>query len=157
MENQLTILSESLDKKIEVLNEIQEYNLKQEAAFKSGIAKLEDFDEAVEEKDKLIEKLSRLDDGFESLYQRVAEELKDNRQKYASIIKEMQEKIKVVTELSVSIQAQEARNKKLVEEYFAKEREGIRRGRQNSRAALDYYKSMANPGYVPPQFMDSKN
>ena len=38
MENQLTILSESLDKKLEVLQKIREYNKRQEEIFlrKSG-------------------------------------------------------------------------------------------------------------------------
>ena len=49
MENQLTILSESLDRKIQVLKEIQLYNEKQEQSFLSETIKLEDFDEAIEE------------------------------------------------------------------------------------------------------------
>ena len=156
MENQLTILKESLEKKIRMLTEIQEYNKRQEAAFSSENVDMSAFDAAVEEKGKLIEQLTRLDDGFELVYERLAEQLKDNRDKYASEIRELQELIGKVTELSVAVQVQEKRNKQLVEQFFAKERTGIGQNRKASKAAYDYYKKVSNTNYVPPQFMDSK-
>ena len=97
MENRLNILSESLDQKLLVLREIMAYNEKQEQAFRSEAVDLESFDEAVEEKGRLIEKLSRLDDGFETLYAQLSEELKQNRQQYAEQIKELQTKVAEVT------------------------------------------------------------
>lgn len=156
MESQLNILSESLDKKLEVLKEIQMYNEEQEKSFTCGQADLDNFDAAVEKKGQLIEKLQRLDVGFETMYARLSEELKGNREKYAEQIKVLKQKVSEVTELSVTVQAQEKRNKKLVEEYFAKEREGIRSNRKTSKAAYDYYKNMNRSNYIPPQFMDSK-
>lgn len=114
MENQLTILSESLDRKIQVLKEIQLYNEKQEQSFLSETIKLEDFDEAIEEKGRLIEKLNKLDEGFETVYNKLAEELKGNREKYKAQIAELQDKIRQVTELGTSVQAQDKRNKALV-------------------------------------------
>ena len=156
MESQLSILAESLDKKLEVLKEIQKYNEEQEKSFQSGQADLDGFDAAVERKGQLIDKLLRLDAGFETLYAGLSEELKEKREKYTEKIKLLKQKITEVTELSISVQAQEQRNKKLVEDYFAKERAGIRDGRKSSKAAYDYYKSMSRSGYVPPQFMDSK-
>lgn len=156
MENQLTILSESLDKKLQVLKEIQEYNRKQEQSFLSKTARLEDFDAAIEEKGKLIEQLSKLDEGFETVYGRLAEELKGNREKYRVQIAVLQDKIRQVTELGVSIQAQERRNKALVEQYFTRERENIRQERKHSKAAYDYYKSMNGRSVTSSQFMDSR-
>ena len=61
-----------------------------------------------------------------------------------------------VTETGVAIQAQEARNKKLIEDYFRREREGIREGRKSSKAAINYYKNMNKSSVVMPYFMDSK-
>ncbi len=156
MNTQLDILSESLDKKYQVLLEIQKYNEEQEKVFLADQIVLQDFDAAVEEKGKLIEKLSRLDLGFEALYQRLAQELSQNRKLYEEQIKKIQQQITKVTELSVSIQAQEARNKKLIEDYFAKERAQIKQGRKSSKAAYDYYKNMSKSNFIPPQFMDSK-
>ena len=157
MENQLTILAESLEKKIQVLKDIQEYNKRQEQAFSSENVDMDSFDEAVEEKGKLIEQLTRLDDGFEILYANLAAQLKDNREKYAEQIRCLQQQIAIVTEMSVTIQAQEQRNKQLVEAFFAKERAGIRDNRKASKAAYDYYKKMSNATFVEPQYYDSKH
>lgn len=157
MENELTILSESLDKKISVLEDIQAYNRKQEQAFLSETADMDGFDQALEEKEELIQRLEKLDDGFEILYEKIAAELKDNRAAYANRIRELQEKIRQITDMSVAIQAQEARNKKLIEEYFAKAKSGIKQGRQGSKAAYDYYRNMSGAAFNKPQYMDSKN
>lgn len=156
MDNYLKILEESLRKKIQVLEEIQTYNEKQRQAFESETVELNLFDEAIEQKGKLIDQINKLDEGFETLYANVAEELKGNREKYAAQIKVLQQLVKQVTDMSMSVQAQEARNKALVEEYFSKERAGIRQDRINSKAAYDYYKKVNNVAYTPPQFYDSK-
>ena len=155
-QNYLTLLEESLQKKLQVMEEIQQYNLKQQEVFQSETADLDSFDEAVEEKGKLIEKLTALDNGFESLYSKVKKELEESRDKYQEQIKRIQSLVTEVTETSVSIQAQEARNKKLIEEYFRKERENIRSGRRSSKAAYDYYKNMNRSAVVMPQLMDKK-
>lgn len=156
MDNYLKILEESLQKKVQVLKEIQTYNEKQRQAFESQEVKLDQFDEAIEQKGKLIDRINKLDEGFETLYANVAEELKGNREKYAAQIKVLQQLVKQVTDMGMSVQAQEARNKALVEEYFSKERAGIRQDRINSKAAYDYYKKVNNVAYTPPQFYDSK-
>ncbi|MBD5511035.1 MAG: flagellar protein FliT [Lachnospiraceae bacterium] len=156
MDNYLKILEESLRKKLQVLDEIQVYNEKQKQVFQSDSVELDEFDAAVEEKGKLIEQISKLDEGFEVLYSNVAKELEGNKEKYVTQIQTLKQLVQQVTEKGVSIQAQEARNKALIESYFAREREQIRQGRQASKAAYDYYKNMSNTNTVPPQFLDSK-
>ena len=156
MENQLTILAESLEKKRQVLVQIQEYNKRQEMIFSEESVNMDDFDAAVEEKGRLIEALTKLDVGFEILYEKLAEQLRDNRQKYAEEIRDIQQQIAVITEMSMSIQAQEKRNKQLIERYFSKQRADILENRKNSQAAYDYYKRVSSVNYAPPQFMDSK-
>ena len=97
MENSLRILSDSLDKKMDVLRRIQNYNREQEKAFTEGRADLEAFDRAIEEKDALIEELMKLDDGFETLFERISGELKENKQAYAPQIAILQKKISEIT------------------------------------------------------------
>ena len=156
-ENYLTLLEESLQEKLHVMADIEKYNLQQQEIFQSDNVDIDRFDEYVEEKGKLIDRLTALDNGFESLYAKVAKELENSgREKYKDQIKSLQKLVTEVTETSVTIQAQEARNKKLIEDFFRKEREGIRRGRKSSQAAYDYYKNMNRSNVVPPQFMDSK-
>ena len=156
MDNQLSILAEGLDHKIEILKQIQACNAEQEEAFLKEEADLEAFDSAFDEKDRLIDELTRLDEGFEALYEGVAGELRNNRKQYAAQIKHLQARIAKVTEMSVSVQAQEARNKKLMEDYFTKSRSGIRQNKQTSRVAYDYYKSMSGVAYSTSRFMDNK-
>lgn len=155
-ENYLNILEESLQKKLQVMAKIQDYNLRQQEIFRSDNVELDKFDEYVAEKGALIDELTALDNGFETLYGKVAEELADNRERYAEQIKRLQELVSRVTEESVGIQAQEARNKKLVEDYFRRERNNLNRSRKSSKAAYDYYKSMSQTNVVQPRFMDNK-
>ncbi len=156
MDNYLKILEESLRKKVQVLEELQQYNEKQRQVFESAEVKLEQFDEAIEQKGRLIDRITKLDEGFETLYTNVAKELEANKDKYAEQIRSLQQLVKQVTDRSMSVQAQEARNKALIEEYFSKERNGIRQDRINSKAAYEYYKKVNNTAYVPPQIFDNK-
>lgn len=136
-------MQESLTAKRQVLLEIQEYNRKQEEVFSSEEVDMSLFDEAIEEKGRLIERLTQLDDGFEVMYQELARELENNREKYAEQIHVLQQQIKEITDLGVSIQAQEARNKSLIESYFSRERKNMRKSLQNSTKAYNFYKSMS--------------
>ncbi len=155
-ENYLTLLEESLRRKLQVMAEIQEYNLRQQEIFQSGNADMDRFDEYVAEKGVLIDKLVALDSGFERLYAKVSEQLNGNRAKYTAQIDTLKNLVTEVTETGVAIQAQEARNKKLIEEYFRRERAGIREGRKSSIAAINYYKNMNKSSVVMSYFMDSK-
>ena len=118
--NYLTLLEESLKRKLQVMAEIQKYNLRQQEIFQAGEADMDKFDEYMEEKGRLIDRLNALDSGFEKLYANVAEELKGNREQYAEQIRTLQGLVAEVTDTSVTIQAQEARNKKLIDDFFRK-------------------------------------
>jgi flagellar biosynthesis/type III secretory pathway chaperone len=157
MNNSLNVLAESLDVKLDVLSKIQEYTNKQKAVFEEETPNMEKFDNLVDEKDVLVDKLISLDEGFERLYQEVSDELNNNRSKYSAQIRLLQDKISAITDISSSIQAQEARNKKMIEEYFTKERQSIKKGRISSKAAYDYYKNMSGMNLQSPGFMDSKH
>lgn len=156
IENYLTILEDSLRQKVSVLDEIAECNTVQEQLLEQESLSLEEFDEYVDKKDVLIQKLNKLDEGFESLYEKIREQLLEDKETYKEQISRIQQLISQVTEKSVSIQAQEARNRKAVEDYFTNEKQQLRQGRQSSKAAYDYYRSMNNANVVPPQFMDKK-
>lgn len=156
MKNYLGVLEESLHKKLKLLDKIQTYNEAQYQVFSGDNVQIEKFDEYIEEKGVLIEQVLKLDEGFENLYENVAEELKGNRERYASEIRMLQELIRQVTEKSVAVQAQEARNKALIESYFAKEKEQIGQGRRSSAVAYNYYANVNKAVQAQPQFMDSR-
>lgn len=155
-ENYLKVLEESLEKKLQIMAKLREYSLEQQKVFKAADPEPEQFDEYVDRKSGLIQELTALDNGFEALYRDVSAQLREGREKYAEQIRRLQELVAKVTEESIALQAQEARNKNLVEEYFRRERSRIAKGRKNSRAAYDYYKSMSQTNVALPQYMDSK-
>ena len=155
-ENYLTVLEESLRTKLQVMEQIQQYNLRQQEIFQGDTVDMNQFDAYIEEKGSLIQQLESLDNGFESLYEKVAAELADNRAKYAEQIRRLQGLVTEVTDKSVMIQAQEARNKQLVEAYFQKAKGHIGDNRRTSKAAYDYYRNMSKGAVNLPQFMDSK-
>ena len=110
----LTMMEESLDRKIGVLRAIEAQNEAQrEIMKKEGEPDTDAFDATVAEKDRLVEEVLKLNDGFDSLYERVREELNDHKDLYGERIKRMQDKIGVITALSTSIEATEQRNKTL--------------------------------------------
>ncbi|NLL75896.1 MAG: flagellar protein FliT [Clostridiales bacterium] len=156
IENYLQVLEESLLKKKEVLLAIEEMNREQEQILKDENPSMEAFDESIDKKGLLIEELSRLDDGFETLYEHIKEQLLHNKDEYKGQIARLQKLIAEVTDKSVTIQAQEARNKKSAEKYFAKARRELKSGRVNSKAALDYYLNMNKAQIANPQFIDKK-
>lgn len=156
MDNYLGILEESLQKKLKVLEEIAVYNKEQEQLLRKESVSLEELDENMSHKDELIQKVTALDEGFETLYERIKEQILTHKDDYKEQIRKLQQLISQVTEKSVSIQAQEARNKKLIEDYFKRERSQLRQNRQSSKAAYNYYKSVNNTNVVMPQMMDQK-
>lgn len=156
IESYLGILEESLQKKTKVLDNIIKYNSEQEQLLKQEKVQIEDIDTNMDRKDELIQKMKELDEGFESLYERVKEQLLANKDAYKEQIRRIQELISQITEKSVSIQAQESRNKKLIEQYFTRERKQLGQERKVSKAAYDYYKNMSNINVISPQILDQK-
>ena len=154
----LDMLEESLRKKIEIMTEIEAENERQKEVLSNPDNVNEDlFDATVDTKGELIDKLVALDDGFQSLFDRVKEEVGSNRAQYAEQIKRMQALIEEVTAKSASIEAAEHRNKKLAETYFDTARQKMNVSKQTSAAAFNYYRTMNNFKDIPPQFLDQND
>ncbi len=138
----VTALTESLEKKIEILNEIHKRDEEQlEIAGKVPFS-FEDFDKNAEAKNILIYKLNKLDEGFESVFEKVKTEINENKPAYALEIKRMQELISRITDLSTKIQAEEARNKAAIEKAFKSEKEKIKTNRSTVKAINSYSRTM---------------
>lgn len=152
----ISIMIQSLKKKKTVLNQISLLNQQQRDELNDPNLDPDDFDVTVEEKAKCIEELDKLDEGFQELYNRVKEELEQNREQYRNEIMQMQDLIRELTEKSAAIQVQEARNKTLMEQKFAAVRKQARQVRTSQKIVNQYYKNMMNANYIDPQFTDSK-
>lgn len=154
----LDMLEESLVKKIEIMKKIEEENTRQKDILSNNDdVDLEAFDKTLDVKGEYVDELEKLDDGFQSLFDRVKQEVGDNKKTYSDQIKRMQELIHEIMDRSASIEAAEHRNKKLAENYFSSEREKMATGKRSSAAAFNYYTTMNNFKDIPPQFLDTKN
>ena len=151
---ELTILEDSLKQKKTVLSNIIKENENQEAALKAEPVSFDDFEAIVDRKTALIEELVKLDQGFESVYERIRERLLTDRGQYKQKIESLKALISEITEQSVSIQAQEARNKALVEKALTQGKNDLKADRIRAKAAYDFMSRQAQD--VPARFMDTK-
>ena len=150
------IMIQSLEKKISVLEEIKKQNELQKQLLEDDKAEVEEFDATVEKKAALIEQMTQLDSGFDKLFERVKEAMNADKESYAEKIKTMQSLIRRITDISMELQAQEARNKDLMTRKFAFVRETAKTVRTNTKAASQYYQNMMQLNVIDPQFMDNK-
>lgn len=154
IQNYLHIMEESLQKKDVLLDKITDVCERQEVLLKEDSFSLEEFDKLMETKGKLAEELNRLDDGFESLYEKIREQLQGDRQQYRNEIRHMQALIRSITDKSNHIQTMEERNRQGMEMQLRKERTRLQKNRQASAAAYNYYKNMSGERI---SVMDTKN
>jgi len=154
--NYITIMIDSLYKKITILDKISEENEKQRILIEKQDMELEDLEPLLEKKQEYIDKLNELDDGFQSVYDRIKIELKKYPEQYKEEIKEMKKLISQITGKSMVIQTEEERNKQTIQERFGKIRRQIRQTKNTNKAVTNYYNNMNNLTNIEAQFMDRK-
>lgn len=152
----VTALKESLEKKLKVLEELQRMVKSQTELLSNEELDYDAFNDLMDERDILIEKLNKLDEGFELVYSRVSEELKTNKAAYADDITAMQKLITRITELTTSIEAAERRNKQSLDNAFLRDRRKASEGRRSVNVAMNYYKNMSGLNVNDSRYMDSK-
>lgn len=151
----IDVMVEGLQKKIEVLDQIIVMNDKQKEILSSEEFDMDLLNDNLEEKGKLIDQLNSLDNGFTSVYDRVKEELPKHKDEYAKQIAVMKELISLITDKSVKIQSDEARNKAMADQIFSRSRREAGDVRRNSSMANNYYKNMSRIDTTP-QFFDQQ-
>ncbi len=154
----LDMLEESLNKKLVIMKKIEEENSKQKEILSDPEnVDFEAFDKTLDVKGEYIDQLNSLDDGFQTLFDKVKEEVGDHKEDYKDQIKRMQDLIHEIMDRSASIEAAEHRNKKLAEVYFSTARAQMNQSKNSSAAAFNYYQTMNNFKNIPPQFLDTKH
>lgn len=154
-ENYLQIMLESLMIKISILEKLIVFNDEQEKIALADRFDDEAFMSNVDKKGALIDELDKLDEGFNALFNRLKEQLQDNREKYSAEIADMQQQIRRITELSATVEAKEYRNRSLIQSRFQTMRKEVQTAKRSSQMASTYYKSMNKLNYEP-HFMDKK-
>lgn len=149
-------LKESLEKKLKVLDETYRICQMQFDIISGNDPDYDEFDRLFDDKEICIEKISKLDEGFEIVYERVSKELKSNSGDYSEMISQMKELITQITEVSTSISALEERIKNGVSDALIKERKGIADTKRSVNVAMNYYKNMTGTGIPDSMYMDKK-
>lgn len=154
-DNYLQIMINSLKKKKNVLQQIVAYNNEQEVIVMAHEFDGDKFQKNMEDKSACIDELNILDEGFQSVYDRVKADVERYKLDYKNDILILQQLIKEVTSLSATVQAQESRNKLQIERKFRQLRSETKTAKRSVSMANKYYKNMSQISYEP-QFMDKK-
>ncbi|MBO4414726.1 MAG: flagellar export chaperone FlgN [Lachnospiraceae bacterium] len=139
----INILNDTLKKKEEVLRDLTEATDAQSVLLDQPELDIDKFNELVDEKEKLLQKLESLDEGFLGLYEKVRIALAEDASAYADQVKETQQLVRTQTELSTSLQAAEERNKAKMTVHLARGHQKIKEFRVSSQTAAAYYKNMS--------------
>lgn len=153
----LEMLDQSLDQKKQMLDQMIEMTATQKASLEKDPVDWMGFDDLVEKKAEMIERLDRMDDGFESVYDRIREELLRDKEQYQEFVAGIQKKIQGVCDASAALMAAERRNKEMVEAKMAEEKKRLQQRKTTSKVASNYYRTMNKVNLIDPQLMDKKN
>ncbi len=153
----IKMLEESLVKKVELLKQLQGLNQEQREILENYETTPEELNENMDKKSQVIDRLDKMDEGFQSIYDKIKDDLMTNKEAHADIIKRMQNLITQITDLSAEVQAKELQNKDIATTRFAHTRAQIRETKHGQKAVASYYASMMNnTGYEGSQFWDKK-
>ena len=144
----IQILIKSLQKKIETLDFISSVNMEQKKLAEEENFDLEAFEKTLEKKQEGIDALNKLDEGFETVFERVKPEITE--------IEQLKKLVTLVTEKGIIAQTEEARNKALIEKQFSGLRKDIRQKKMTKNVTNNYYKNMNKLNVIDSVFMDKK-
>jgi len=152
----IQMLIESQLKKIELLDEALRLDEEQIKMIQQEKPDMDGLEKNLEEKGRLISELDKLDDGFESVYAKVREELINNKEAHKDEIRQLQELISQITEKSVKVQAEELRSKETVERFLKNRRGKLKDSKSSVKAANKYAVNMRKINKIDSFFVDKK-
>ena len=153
----IKLLIDTLGKKHDILNRLMQITARQQERINSESFDEDEFMNTMSLKEELINGLSELDKGFELVYDRVRDELKDNGTMYKDEITSLKDLVTKVTDLSIRLQAMERSNKSSLEALLSRKRRDIGKARLSNETVANYYKSMSGKPDSQSYFYDKKN
>ena len=138
------ILTDSLKRKKDYLDEIAELTKKQGELAAADKFDEEAFGETVDRKETLINNINEIDKGFTSVYDRIRGNLLEEKETYKAELKNIQALINSCMDKGSEIEVLEERNRQKLEGIFASERKNLRQVKNSRSIANKYYKTMAN-------------
>lgn len=141
----VVMLYDSLGTKLDLLKQLQVKNKEQTAILKDNSSSPEELEQNITQKGNLIDRLLKLDEGFEAMYDRTKDILDANRELYAEEIRGMQALIRQITDITADIEALERKNEGFARSRFANVRTQIKEANTSSRALKAYMDSATIP------------
>ncbi len=135
----LTLLIDGLDKKRKSLEEISEYTKAQEKILKSDDFDLKTFNNIMKNKQFRIDTIKQIDEGFQPTYERIRSYIEKTPELYRELINIMQEKIKLIGDLNISIQVLEEQNYNKFKAISGTLKNEVKAFRTNKKTVTNYY------------------
>lgn len=152
----IRMMLDILGKKESQLTSLLELTTAQEQILKREESDEDEFTDIIAKKREHLRKIEEADNGFQAIYNRIAEELQNNKEEYKAQILEMQGLITRVTDLGVRLSALEEKNKTTLEANLQGKRQNIRKFKVSKQTADKYYKNMIGMQTGASYFMDQK-
>ncbi len=140
----ISVLHGSLRKKLELIKEILGLTKEQNRVLSKEEVDIDSFDRIVSQKELKINEVLSIDNGFQSLYDKISAAVKENPGQYRQQILEMQNFISIITSLGVEIENLEHKNKEKFKNFIVSKRNGIKDFKVSNKTAVSYYKNMSN-------------
>ncbi len=152
----ISILRDSLEKKERLLNNLLDMTEQQAEYLKGEEFDMEVFDDMLDVKAEMLSELERADDGFESSYERIGAYMKEHTRELSEEIKEMQNRVREITRLSMAIQALEERNRAKLETIFSKKQQEYSGYKRGTQVVSNYYQNMTGASAYSSVMLDKK-
>ncbi|MCR5788397.1 MAG: hypothetical protein K6G83_00765 [Lachnospiraceae bacterium] len=148
-EKYIDIMIESLRKKDRILKQLLdrcEDQAKVIADHDYGSVNWDQFNGLIADKEILINQLEDLDNGFEALFERIGDEVRNNKERYSTQIRTIQELIRSVTDKGVAIRAREERNRANLERVLLPAKKEIKSSKRSMSVINSYQNTMSGAG-----------
>lgn len=155
-QNYVQVLIDTITKKEETLRKILEITKQQESISKQEVYASEDMEETLNEKEIQIARLNYLDEGFQSVYDRVRSEIRNHLDTYKQDVLVLQDKIRICTEIGNEIMVLEERNRNRFSVLFSKAHADYSSSKSQANVAQNYFKTMNNSKVMDAYFVDKK-
>lgn len=142
--NYLQVLSESLDKKITILDKLEALTAQQKSIAQAEEFDDDAFDANTDGKAKLIAELEKLDNGFQILYDNIKAQITGNKELYRQEIQQLQAKISMILDKNAALLVEEENNRKLIASRFTSLKKEVYQIKKSRDMAASYYKNMNN-------------
>lgn len=155
-ENYVQVLIDTMEKKEETLRRILEVTRQQEEISKKETYDSDAMEKTLNEKEILISRLNYLDEGFQSVYDRISSELRNHIDRYRESLQVLQDKIRICTQVGNEIRVLEERNRSRFQVLFSQVKSEYSTSKNRASVAQNYFKTMNNSKVMDAYYVDQK-